>query len=65
MIEYVIHKTTRAPRDESYAGPTWDRAQLRHLYRRTYLSYDNAKAIANVLSKYNPIGFIVSEKSRN
>lgn len=59
MTGYVIFKSSRAPRQESYNGPTWDSAGIRHLRQDVYESEDEAKRIAKLLSASNPVGFSV------
>lgn len=59
-MKYVIHKSSRVPAHISYTGPTLDRAGLRDQYKETYDNYKEAKAFADELSKYNPVGFEVS-----
>ena len=59
-MRYVIHKLSRTPRDDSYSGPTWDAAGIRHRYQPTYATHQEAKSLAKVLSAYNPVGFGVS-----
>lgn len=63
-MRYVIHKTSRAPGDQSYSGSTWDRAGMRTRYRETYSNKAEAERIAKILTKYNPVGFVVSEAER-
>lgn len=61
MKQYVIHKAIREPRGDSYDGPTWDVARIRHLRWDTYDDAVFAEAIATVLTHFNPVGFSVSE----
>lgn len=60
-MPYVIHKTTLLPEQISYYGPTWDKAELRHLYKPQYRDRDVAERLAHVLSLHNPVAFKVSE----
>ena len=62
---FVIHKTSRGPREDSYDGPTWDKAGIRHKYRKTYRSHSEATAVAIELGKHNPVGFMVSRPSKS
>lgn len=61
MVEYVIVKNSRLPRHESYSGPSWDSANIRDKYSKTYIDKDLAEELAKVLSAINPIGFYVAE----
>lgn len=58
---YVIHKFSRAPDEESYSGPTWDHARIRHKYKEQYETYEEATLLAIQLSEFNPIGFLVTK----
>lgn len=58
---YVITKLSRAPRADSYSGPTWDQAGLRHRYKPQYETKEEARALADQLSAYNPVGFEATE----
>jgi type IV secretory pathway component VirB8 len=61
MKRYVIHKSTREPRDVSYVGSTWDQAGMRAYRKDTYASKFVAEQHARQLSKFNPVGFSVAE----
>jgi hypothetical protein len=58
-MKYVIHKSIRLPGAESYNGPTWDSAGIRHLYKETYENKVDAERIAAILTAYNGVGFSV------
>jgi hypothetical protein len=60
MNRWVIHKRSRAPRDESYSGITWDKASLRHRYKKQYTDLNEAIDLAEQLSKFNPVGFVAT-----
>lgn len=62
-MPYVIYKATRLPASISYYGPTWDKAELRHLYKEQYRDREVAERLAHVLSLHNPVGFRVAEVS--
>ena len=61
---YVIHKSTREPSHCSYSGSTWDKAGIRSCYKETYFRKDTAQMYADILSKYNLVGFKVSEAAK-
>jgi hypothetical protein len=58
---FVIHKNTRIPTDVSYSGPTWDKANIRHLYKPQYDDEKHAEMLAMCLTYENMVGFSVSE----
>jgi hypothetical protein len=60
-MKYVIHKASRLAKDISYNGVTWDQAGIRHLRCDTYDKLSYAKGLATILSKFNSIGFTVTE----
>lgn len=57
---YVIHKTSRAAGDASYNGATWDRAGIRTRYAEQYADKKEAEELAALLTKHNPVGFVVT-----
>lgn len=59
MGRFVIYKSSRAPRDDSYSGPTWDKAGIRERYKPIYDNVEEAMELASFLSKENPVGFKV------
>lgn len=59
-MTYVIYKSSRAPTDQSYSGPTWDVAGIRHRYKRVYDDIREAEELAVVLTSFNGVGFKVS-----
>lgn len=59
-MAFVIYKKSRAPDKQSYAGPTWDAANIRHHYSATYSNRQWAETLADWLSKSNPVGFAVA-----
>lgn len=63
MARYVITKWSRSPGSISYSGPAWDGLGIRHLYKETYVHKEEAKALADLLATYNPVGFEVYEIS--
>ena len=60
-MSYVIYKKSRYPGKKSYSGPTWDKAGIRHLCEDYYKSKEEARLLAVILSRFNPVGFDVSE----
>lgn len=58
-LKWVISKTSRFPGLTSYSGPTWEQAGIRDMYESTYDDYKTAKALAVILSNFNPVGFDV------
>lgn len=60
MSGYVIYKSTRLPRTDSYAGPTWDFAGIRDQFREVYADRGEAERIARELTKFNAVGFEVA-----
>ena len=63
-MPYVIHKTSRYPGRVSYSGSTWDQAGIRHLCKDYYESREEAKMLAVILTRFNPVGFDVSETKK-
>lgn len=61
---FVIHKNSRTALTLSYSGPTWDSAGIRHLRCDSYANKEYAEAIAIILSKYNLVGFQVSQRPK-
>lgn len=61
MIKYVISKSSRSIGPVSYNGPTWDNAGLRGWRKDLYDDREEALALATLLSKTNPVGFVVDE----
>ena len=61
MKKYVIHKSSRNAGPVSYNGPTWDNADLRYVRYDIYEDKEYAEYIAKELSKFNPVGFEVTE----
>lgn len=61
MIKYVISKSSRTIGPVSYNGPTWDNAGLRQWRKDLYDDREEALALAALLSRTNPVGFIVDE----
>lgn len=61
---YVIHKSTRLPSTESYKGPAWNDIDLKY-YAKTYTDRAYAEQVAMLLSEANPVGFVVSEMSKD
>lgn len=62
---WVIHKKDRAPEKVSYAGSTWDMANMREEYKPAYRDKKEAEVLACYLTRSNPVGFAVSPKPRN
>lgn len=62
---WVIHKKTRAPGKVSYAGSTWDEANMRDEYKPQYEDRKQAEIISCYLSRNNPVGFRVSRQAKN
>jgi len=60
-MPFVIYKSTRIPRGDSYLGPTWDYAGIRDRYKTQYDSKEEAEEIAALLTKTNRVGFKVEE----
>lgn len=58
---WVIHKRKDNPGSSSYDGATWDRANIRALYRTTYRDPVHAMWLVAVLNKFNRAGFRLSE----
>jgi hypothetical protein len=58
---YVIHKKTHDPGSVSYAGATWDDAGIRNNYQQQYFIKEWAEQLAEKLTKFNPVGFEVTE----
>lgn len=56
---YIIVKSTRIGSNHCYVGPTWDAAGIRSKRQDIYTNYDLASQHADILSKYNKVGFIV------
>ena len=57
---YIVIKRSRNPDGWiSYNGPTWDRAGIRARRQETYASAQVAQEVADLLSGFNPVGFVV------
>jgi hypothetical protein len=57
---YIVIKRSRNPDGWiSYNGPTWDRAGIRARRQDAYSSAQVAQEIADLLSGFNPVGFVV------
>jgi hypothetical protein len=58
-VNYVVHKSSRAPAKESYAGIAWLGSKL--VYRPQYQSLEYATRVAEALTKKGPDDYVVSE----
>jgi len=59
---YKIVKNGRLSTD-SYIGPTWDIANLRHRCKLQYASYKEAQELADKLTEFNQVGYHVEVMS--
>lgn len=60
-MSYVIYKSSRLPRKDSYDGPTWQEAGIKDRYKEQYLDRSEAEELVRILSEHNPVGFAVAE----
>ena len=65
MKKFVIHKSSRLPNCETFQSWVFDKAQINHLFRKHYYSRKEAIRVARNLSKFNPVGYSVSEAPPN
>lgn len=56
---FIIYKSQRLPELRSYAGNLWDRAGIRHRWRSQYDSKEEAEELAEELSKWSILPFLV------
>lgn len=62
---FFVHKSSRMPdyQNGSYSGPSWDAAQIRHLFKPFYETEVQAKLIAEKLTVVNSgCPFVVCKK---